>query len=127
MAQRSQSLPSESPRLRFTIEAQQAYDRLRAAAEASLASRKESKKKKSSKAEGLFKQVHKTLHLLSLNPRHPGLRTHAYDSLEHPFNPNEKVLEAYAQNRTPGAYRVFWCYGPEKGQITIIAITPHPA
>ena len=26
----------------------------------------------------------------------------------------------------PGAYRLFWCYGPESGQITIIAITPHP-
>jgi hypothetical protein len=30
------------------------------------------------------------------------------------------------QNRTPGAYRVFWCYGPDQKQITILAITPHP-
>jgi hypothetical protein len=38
------------------------------------------------------------------------------------------VFEAYAQNRTPGAYRIFWCYGPDKdkGDITITAITPHP-
>jgi hypothetical protein len=36
------------------------------------------------------------------------------------------VFESYVQNRTPGAYRVFWCYGPEQGQITIVAITPHP-
>ena len=48
------------------------------------------------------------------------------DTLAHPFNPHDKVFEAYAQNRTPGAYRVFWCYGPEAGQITVIAITPHP-
>ena len=38
----------------------------------------------------------------------------------------EEVFEAYARNRTPGADRVFWCYGPRKRQRTIIAITPHP-
>jgi len=75
---------------------------------------------------GLYKQIHKTLQLLQTNPRHPGLNTHAYSSLENPFNPKEKVFEAYAQNNTPGAYRVFWCFGPQKQQITIIAITPHP-
>ena len=47
-------------------------------------------------------------------------------SLEHPYDPGQPVFEAYAQNRTPGAYRVFWCYGPAAGDITIIAITPHP-
>jgi hypothetical protein len=26
----------------------------------------------------------------------------------------------------PCAYRAFWCYGPQQGQITIVAITPHP-
>jgi hypothetical protein len=45
---------------------------------------------------------------------------------ELPFDPAAKVFEAYAQNKTPGAYRVFWCYGPEQGEITVIAITPHP-
>lgn len=38
----------------------------------------------------------------------------------------EDVFEAYAEQSTPAAYRVFWCYGPEKGQITIIAIARHP-
>jgi hypothetical protein len=37
-----------------------------------------------------------------------------------------KVFEAYAQNKMPGAYRIFWCYGPNKGDITVIAIAPHP-
>ena len=74
---------------------------------------------------GLYKQIHKTLQIQA-NPRHPGLHTHEYSSLENPFNSKEKVFEAHAQNNTPGAYRVFWCYGPEKRQITIIAITPHP-
>jgi hypothetical protein len=44
----------------------------------------------------------------------------------HPYDPQQKVLEAFVQQQTPGAYRVFWCYGPEKRQITLIAITPHP-
>ena len=38
----------------------------------------------------------------------------------------EKVFEAYAEQLTPAAYRVFWYYGPAAKQITIIAITPHP-
>jgi hypothetical protein len=43
------------------------------------------------------------------------------------------VFEAYAQNQTPGAYRVFFMYGPDRVEgkkrtavLTIIAITPHP-
>lgn len=90
------------------------------------AQRKKSTQTKSSKQAGLFNQVVKCLSLLETNPRHPGLATHPFLSLENPYDKDEKVFEAYAQNRTPGAYRVFWCYGPDKGQITIIAITPHP-
>jgi hypothetical protein len=81
---------------------------------------------KSTKVEGLFKQTNKCIELLSTNPRHPGLQTHMFDGIPHPYDRNQKVFEAYAQNRTPGAYRVFWCYGPRKNQITILAITPHP-
>jgi hypothetical protein len=75
---------------------------------------------------GLFSQVLKCLELLANNPRHPGLQTHECNGIVNPFDPKKKVFEAYVQNRTPGAYRVFWCYGPEKDQITILAITPHP-
>lgn len=46
--------------------------------------------------------------------------THEYDSITNPFDDKKKVFEAYAQNQTPGAYRVFWCYGPEDQEITII-------
>jgi hypothetical protein len=99
---------------------------LRAKAEASLASRKKKGKTKASKDEGLFKQVHKALTLLASNPKHPGLETHPYHSLPHPYDKKQKVFEAYAQNQTPSAYRVFWCYGPAKQEITLLAITPHP-
>ena len=75
---------------------------------------------------GLVKQVKKTLGFLQTNPRHPSLQTHTFHSLENPFNSHEKVFEAYVQQQTPAAYRLFWCYGPKKGHITVIAITPHP-
>lgn len=75
---------------------------------------------------GLVRQIKKTLGYLQTNPKHPSLNTHPYDSIGHPFAAREKVFEAYAQNNTPSAYRIFWCYGPDKKQITIIAITPHP-
>lgn len=102
------------------------YGRLKAKALAALERRSGTHRGKASRDEGLFKQVHKCVSLLAENPRHPGLQTHEFRSLQHPFDPNEKVFEAYAQNRTPGAYRVFWCYGPASGQITLIAITSHP-
>jgi hypothetical protein len=58
---------------------------------------------------GLHKQVMKTLGLLELNTRHPCLNTHEYRSLEG-MN-EERVWEAYTQNQTPGAYRVFFITG----------------
>lgn len=75
---------------------------------------------------GLVKQIKKSLGCLAVDPKHPSLKTHAYDSIAHPYDPKGKVFEAYVQNNTPSAYRVFWCYGPDKRQITVVAITPHP-
>jgi hypothetical protein len=112
--------------IRWLGQAESDYSDLEQKAHASRQKRKAKGWKKSSKNEGLFKQVSKTIDFLKNDPRHPGLQTHPYSSLQNPYNPNEKVFEAYAQNKTPGAYRVFWCYGPGKGEITIIAITPHP-
>lgn len=71
-----------------------------------------------------FKAVKKTLGYLETNPRHPSLNTHKYQSIKG-IN-HEEVFEAYAENKTPGAYRVFWYYGPGKNKITILAITAHP-
>lgn len=111
---------------RWTDEAAAMFNELQAAAVASLQNRQKVKKAKASRAEGLFKQVEKCVRLLLHNPKHPGLNTHEYDSIPHPFDARQKVFEAYVHNRTPGAYRLFWCYGPGKGEITIIAITAHP-
>jgi len=71
-----------------------------------------------------FKAVRKALAYLETNPRHPGLNTHKFTSLSGPKG--EEVFEAYAENKTSAAYRIFWFYGPEKKEITIVAITPHP-
>jgi hypothetical protein len=71
-----------------------------------------------------LKAVRKALGLLETNPRHPSLNTHKYSSLEGLHG--AEVFEAYAENKTPAAYRIFWHYGPDKQSITIIAITPHP-
>jgi hypothetical protein len=71
-----------------------------------------------------YKAVKKALQFLSQNPRHPGLRTHEFTSLKGPKG--EKIFEAYAEQVTAAAYRIFWYYGPAEKQITIISITPHP-
>lgn len=71
-----------------------------------------------------FKAIRKTLGLMETNLRHPSLNTHEFTSLKGPKG--EKVFESYAQNKTPGAYRIFWHYGPQKGFITIAAIVQHP-
>lgn len=71
-----------------------------------------------------LKAVRKALGYLETNPCHPGINTHKYSAL---IGPNgEEIFEAYAENKTPAAYRIFWFYGPDKKEITIIAITPHP-
>jgi hypothetical protein len=71
-----------------------------------------------------YRKILKTLALMETNLRHPSLKTHEYASLQGANG--EKVFEAYVENRTPGAFRVFWHYGPEQGILTILAITPHP-
>ena len=74
--------------------------------------------------QNVLKAVRKCLGFLETNLRHPSLETDELRSLKGPNG--EKVFGAYAQQKTPGAYRVFWYYGPEKGMITVVAIVPHP-
>ena len=79
----------------------------------------------------IFDQVRKAIGFLEIDPHHPSLHTHEFTSLTG-IN-GEKIFEAYAQNNTPGAYRIFWHYGPDEVEnnqrtptITVLAITPHP-
>jgi hypothetical protein len=71
-----------------------------------------------------YKAVSKCLGYMETNLRHNSLQTHEFTSMKGPNG--EKVFESYAQHKTPGAYRIFWYYGPVKGELTIAAILPHP-
>lgn len=71
-----------------------------------------------------FKAVKKALGYLEINPKHPSLNTHEYNELTRMLG--KKIFEAYAENKTPAACRIFWYYGDEKNEITIISITQHP-
>ena len=72
----------------------------------------------------LFKKWKKALEFLSNDPRHPGLCSHEIDSLTQRYG--MKVWQSYLENKKSGAVRMYWVYGPEKGEITIIGLEPHP-
>lgn len=72
----------------------------------------------------ILKAVLKVLTYMQEDLHHPSLHTHEYHGISGPNG--EKIFEAYAQQHTPGAYRIFWHYGPEEHQLTIISIVPHP-
>jgi len=74
--------------------------------------------------EKFFKKLVKTLGFLGQNPRHPGLASHEIDDLTRKHG--IKIFQSYLENNAPAAGRLFWAYGPEKGDITILAIEPHP-
>lgn len=66
----------------------------------------------------------KALELLSRNPRHPSLASHDIDDLSQKYS--FKVWQSYLENHKVGARRIFWAYGPGKGEITILGIEKHP-
>ncbi len=72
----------------------------------------------------LHKKIGKALFHISQNPRHTGLATHEITSLSNRYG--MKVWQSYLENNTPGAGRIFWVYGPDRMDITVIAIEPHP-
>lgn len=71
-----------------------------------------------------LRKVINTLARIEQNPRHPGLNTHQYMGRKGPHG--ETVWQAYVENRTPGAWRIWFSYGPGREVISIITIGPHP-
>ena len=69
------------------------------------------------------KAIQEALKKLQRNPKYPSLQTHEFYSLK--GQKGEKVFEAYAEQKTPAAYRIFFHYGPKKGMISIISIERH--
>jgi hypothetical protein len=96
------------PTLRFTAEAKSVLDDL---AESPQYARK-------------LKKVRNALARLEANPRHPGLNSHKYVSMR--GEAGQDVWDSYVENSAPSAWRIFWHYGPEADQITIVTIGPHP-
>ena len=72
----------------------------------------------------LFKKFIKILYFLSENPRHTSLQTHEIEALSKRYG--RKVWQSYLENNKPAAGRIFWVYGPEQEDITVIGIEPHP-
>ena len=72
----------------------------------------------------VFKKLVKALGYLEVNPRHNSLESHKIDPLTRRYG--VKVWQSYLENRTPAAGRIFWAYGPGKGEIAILAVEPHP-
>lgn len=72
-----------------------------------------------------YKKVQKTLRQLrDAGPTYPGLNSHRYVSLAGPKG--EPMWESYVENQTPGAWRVWWIYGPDPDTITVVQVGPHP-
>lgn len=63
--------------------------------------------------------AHKTLLLLSQNPRHPSLKTHKVQKALGDFGGD--VFEAYVTQK----YRLTWEYGPDQGMLTLRNIDNH--
>lgn len=72
----------------------------------------------------LYKKWSKALKLLSCNPFYPSLNTHEIPDLSRRYG--RKVWQSYLENRSSRAMRMYWVYGPEKKDITIIGLEPHP-
>jgi hypothetical protein len=74
--------------------------------------------------EKLYKKWGKAMALLASDPQYPGLHSHEIDALSRRYG--EKVLQSYLENRNSTAARMYWVYGPKKGEITVIGLEPHP-
>ena len=72
----------------------------------------------------LYRKIRKALQHLETNPRHPGLKSHEIDVLTEKYG--VRIWESYLENRKASARRMFWIYGPETKEITIVGIENHP-
>jgi hypothetical protein len=74
--------------------------------------------------ERFFKKWTKALGYLSIDPRHNSLGSHEIEPLTRKYG--IKIFQSYLENNTPAAGRMFWAYGPDQGDITVLGIEPHP-
>ena len=55
---------------------------------------------------------------------HISLQSHEIKPLSRRYG--MRVWESYLENNIPAAGRIFWVYVPDKNQIAVIGIEPHP-
>ena len=72
----------------------------------------------------LYKKWGNSLKKLSEDPFYPSLQTHEISPLSKRYG--MKVWQSYLENKTSGAMRMYWVYGPDQQEITIIGLEPHP-
>lgn len=78
----------------------------------------------SKKEERLYLKWGNALKKLAENPMYPSLKSHEIEPLSRRYG--MKVWQSYLENKTSGAMRMFWVYGPDHQEITIIGLEPHP-
>ena len=78
----------------------------------------------SKKELSLYNKWGKAMRLLSQDPSYPSLHTHDIDPLTKRYG--VKVWQSYLENNTSRAMRMYWVYGPDRQDITIIGLEPHP-
>ena len=76
------------------------------------------------KDEDLYKKWGNALKKLSSDPMYPSLKSHEIAELSRRYG--MKVWQSYLENKTSGARRMYWVYGPGQQEITIIGLEPHP-
>ena len=74
--------------------------------------------------EQLYKKWGSALKKLSEDPMYPALHTHEIPPLSKRYG--MKVWQSYLENRKSAAKRMYWVYGPDQKEITIIGLEPHP-
>lgn len=72
----------------------------------------------------LYKKWGNALKKLSEDPFYPSLQTHEITPLSKRYG--MKVWQSYLENKISGAMRMYWVYGPNQQEITIIGLEPHP-
>ena len=68
--------------------------------------------------------IGKALGFLAADPTHNSLSSNEISDLSRKHG--LKIFQSYLENNTPGAGRVFWTYGPDARDITVLAVEPHP-
>ena len=74
--------------------------------------------------EQLYKKWGSALKKLSEDPMYPALHTNEIPPLSKRYG--MKVWQSYLENRKSAAKRMYWVYGPDQKEITIIGLEPHP-